>query len=151
MDEIRNLCINSSNLLAWIQTVVGGGTTAGNVFLGRRPANLPDAQVVGPTAVVFPEGLELDTTSEDSMYGTVDIVVDVKWFEDHRKAEERIVEMNFICGMLKEFVNDAGIALSSSAGGHLQRITVGDLVEESEGKRTAFHVPIVFNVSFGLD
>jgi len=150
LNEVKNLFINSTNLLAWIQTVDGTETTSGHVFLGYDPRLVAKVEETkGPTVFIWPENyLSQNELSAKTYRDTFDILVEIVWFNEHRKAHTYLEEINFISDILDE-AKAKGTTLDSTFLGEIYSISAPDIVVDPRDARPDRTVNIRFSVRSG--
>lgn len=152
MEEIRNLFINSGNLLAWIQTIDGTETTTDHVILGYDPrAVIKDAQTKGPSVFIWPENFVADNRHSAKTYlDTFDIVSEIVWYKAHLTRDSFVAEVNFISDIIDE-AKAKGITLSTVHLGEVHMIQSRDLILENPNNRDERRVEIRFSIRAGTN
>ena len=150
MDEIRNLFINSANLLSWINSIDATETTSGHVILGYEArAVQKEEQTEGPNVFIWPENyLTQNVFSAKTYIDTFDIVAEIVWFKSHFNSDDFIEELNFVCKMIDE-AKDKGITLSSVHRGEVFQVESRDIVLENPNDRDERRSEIRFSIRTG--
>ena len=150
LDEIRNLFVNSTNLLAWIQTVDGGETTSGHVFLGYDPRTVGKVeQTKGPTVFIWAENFVAENVLSAKTYqDSFDIVAEIVWYQNPRASATFLEQINYLSDLLDEF-KSVGTNLDSTHLGEVYIIQAPDLILENPKERTERRSQIRFSVRSG--
>lgn len=155
INAMFNNYINSTNFLAWINSVDAGETTSGHVFLEWNPKDLPNIRTKGPVALIAAGGVNLANTGGPFTFsGELDIMVDHVWSVGANiyGADTFINEWNYIDPIMNEMIGDIGKALDATYGGTLSNIRVDDTASgRDEHDNTLEHLVIVYTIKIGKD
>lgn len=147
VNSVYSILLNSSNMLAWIQSY-GGGSTAGRVLQGYdpdrfKPSNLRDN---GPVAFISYLNDLQDGNSGKAALGDVTIEIDFLWYEDPDTAHTHITELNYY-GKVRDELAIKGVPLNDTYGGHISHT---DGAKMPKGKRrNVEHARVQVIVVFG--
>ena len=121
---IRGIFVNSTNFLAWIQSVNVGETATGHVFLGFDPRLRKQVKDDGPVVNIYPSNFESANEFSAGTYReTFDVVSDVQFFVDQDTPSDWLSELDFLCAIIDEF-KAKKTALESTFQGEITRITM---------------------------
>lgn len=150
MNAIRDLFVNSSNFLSWINTFDALETTSGHVILGYDPRKVPkDIQTKGPNVFVrLGSGFTTNEFSEKTYRDTLEIIAVIVWFHGHKATADFVEELNFICEIIDE-VKAKGFTLTTDFGGEVFEVRTEDFVIENPNKRVERIVEFRFSIRKG--
>ena len=147
--EVRQLMLNSAQLLAWIQSVNAAQTTAGHVLMGYDPRTNPDEQTLGPVVYVRPENyISENAFSEQTYRDSFDVVIHFAYYVNPLVPADWIAHLNYFYGIVAE-IKAIGTDLSSTYRGEVYMLATDDFVTQDEFDRRERHSEIRLKIRTG--